>query len=325
MNKRFSLFYQAAATTSYLVCLTLTHHSFRATAFPFQSSQILRCVRSIPTKSLPSPRVPQNRQFISTSLASSLRQIRKMSSFDMNEVKASIEDTSSTSTPIASSSGPYPYPNLGYVDVHAHLLHEKFAGKEHEVVQGCITAGLDHVIINGIEPESNRQILEFCEKHYPIHMLPAMGIYPLDAACNFIFSQEDVDRIKQEREASGSTEPLPVVNWKHDFPPPTRFDVDAEIDFIEEMVKAKRIVALGECGLDKHYLTDDVSFNEQIRVLRKLMKISTKYDIPIILHTRKAEKKVFDMLIEENVKKADFHCFCGKVCMLVGILSLLCS
>lgn len=43
------------------------------------------------------------------------------------------------------------------------------------------------------------------------------------------------------------------------------------------------------------------------------LKISVKYDIPIILHTRKAEQKVFDMLIEEGVTKADFHCFGGKV------------
>jgi Tat protein secretion system quality control protein TatD with DNase activity len=41
-----------------------------------------------------------------------------------------------------------------------------------------------------------------------------------------------------------------------------------------------------------------------------------KYDIPVILHTRKAEKRVFDMLIEEGVKKADFHCFGGKVRVL---------
>jgi TatD DNase family protein len=233
-----------------------------------------------------------------------------MSAFDLNSVTESASTSATT----------YPYPNQGFVDVHAHLLHEKFAGKEHEVVQGCLAAGLDHVIINGLEPVSNRQILDFCEQYYPIHMLPAMGIYPLDAACNFIYSQEDVDRIKQERSDSDhnqnnetSAQPLPEVNWKHDFPPPTRFDVDAEIDFIEEMVKTKRIVALGECGLDKHYLTDEVSFAEQVRVLRKLMKIAAKYDIPIILHTRKAEKKVFDMLIEENVKKADFHCYCGKV------------
>lgn len=34
-----------------------------------------------------------------------------------------------------------------------------------------------------------------------------------------------------------------------------------------------RIVAIGECGLDKHYLTDEASFQEQQRVLRQLLKV----------------------------------------------------
>ena len=58
------------------------------------------------------------------------------------------------------------------------------------------------------------------------------------------------------------------------FTQPARFDVDAEIDFIDAMAAERRIVAIGECGLDKFYLTDDVSMAEQERVLRKLMRVS---------------------------------------------------
>jgi len=81
------------------------------------------------------------------------------------------------------------------------------------------------------------------------------------------------------------------------------------------MAKQKKIIALGECGLDKHYLKDDTTFAEQERVLRKLMRIAKKYDLPIILHTRKAEERVLELLIEEGVVKADFHCFCGKAAL----------
>jgi TatD DNase family protein len=49
------------------------------------------------------------------------------------------------------------------------------------------------------------------------------------------------------------------------------------------------------------------------------MKIAKKYDIPIILHTRKAEERVLELLIEEGVVKADFHCFCGKAALGVKI------
>ncbi len=139
----------------------------------------------------------------------------------------------------------------GYVDVHAHLIHDKFKGIEDEVALKCKSAGVEFVVVNGLEPVSNRAVLDLCTRHSP-YLLTAMGIYPLDAACNVITEE----------------------TWKHPFPPPDKFDVDAEIDFIDEMAAQKLIVAVGECGLDKHYLSDEVSMNEQERVLRKLMKVS---------------------------------------------------
>lgn len=43
------------------------------------------------------------------------------------------------------------------------------------------------------------------------------------------------------------------------------------------------------------------------------MQIAKLRCLPIILHSRKAEQRVFEMLLEENVEKALFHCFCGKM------------
>lgn len=129
----------------------------------------------------------------------------------------------------------------GYLDVHAHLIHERFDGKEDEIAIECIRQEMDHVIVNGIEPISNRRILDYCERYKPC-LLPAVGIYPLDAACHFIYSEEQVAALRSQRgaEDEDNQPPLPVVNWKHEFPPPTRFDVDAEIAWIEELAKEVR-------------------------------------------------------------------------------------
>lgn len=177
----------------------------------------------------------------------------------------------------------------GYVDVHAHLIHEQFHGEEDAVAEKCRAHGLEYVVCNGLEPVSNRATMDLSLKHSNI--LPALGIYPLDAACNLIEEGK---------------------NWNHPFPPPVKFDIEAEVAFIDSMAAEKRIIAIGECGLDKHYLTDAVTFAEQERVLRLLMRVAKKHSLPIILHTRKAEARVLEMLIEEEVEKADFHCFCGK-------------
>ena len=66
-------------------------------------------------------------------------------------------------------------------------------------------------------------------------------------------------------------------------------------------------------GLDRYYIDTDETNKEQERVLRELMRIAKSADIPVILHSRKAEKRVLELLLEENVKKAVFHCFGGKM------------
>lgn len=136
-----------------------------------------------------------------------------------------------------------------YVDVHCHIIHEKFEGEEDAVAQRAKDKGLEYCIVNGLEPKSNRAVLELCERH-PTSLLPALGIYPIDAACNVI---------KPE-------------TWQHPFPPPDKFDVEAEVAFIDEMCAAGKVVAIGECGLDAYYCTDPESLAEQERVLRLLIE-----------------------------------------------------
>jgi len=170
-------------------------------------------------------------------------------------------------------------------------------------------AGVEYVIVNGLCPRSNKEVLDICQRHKEL-FLPAAGIYPLDvselkslttiliptfsqAACNIIASKGP-------------------GYWTYDFDPPEPFDVDSEVAAIEALAARKEIVAIGECGLDKHYFSDDDVMAEQERVLRLLLRVAKKHDLPVILHTRKAEERVLELLIEEEILRADFHCFCGK-------------
>lgn len=173
-----------------------------------------------------------------------------------------------------------------YVDVHTHIIHRQFEGIEDEIAQRARDAGLDVVIVNGLEPVSNRAVLELCARHD--HLFPAIGVYPVDAGCAAITTD----------------------NWTHEWGPPTRFDVDAEIDWIE--TNLEHVVAIGECGLDRYWVDDEAVRAEQERVLRRLCELSVKHDKPLILHTRKAEERTFEIIAEMNVVKADFHCFGGK-------------
>ena len=172
-----------------------------------------------------------------------------------------------------------------YVDVHTHLTHESFQNDHDEAAIRAKEAGVECVIVNGLEPESNRGVLALCERHD--HLYPALGIYPVDA----IASRIDRD------------------SWEHPFEPPEPFDVDKELDFIDSV--ADKLIAIGEVGLDQYWIKDQPE--EQERVLRRFCEIALAHDKPLILHTRKAELRALQIIQEMGVERADFHCFGAKV------------
>lgn len=175
---------------------------------------------------------------------------------------------------------------MSYVDVHTHLFHEKFNGEGDDAARRAADAGVEVIIVNGLEPRTNRETLAMASRHD--HVFAAIGVYPVDASVAAI----DAD------------------NWAHGWGPPTHFDVDAEIDWIADNLHLA--VAIGECGLDRHWVDDEAVRAEQERVLRRLCVLSNETGKPLILHTRKAEQRTFEILQEERVVKADFHCFSGK-------------
>ena len=172
-----------------------------------------------------------------------------------------------------------------YVDVHTHLIHPEFQGEEDATAQRALDAGLECVIVNGLEPRSNREVLSLCARHP--HLYPALGIYPVDAIAN---------EIAQE-------------GWDHDWPPPAPFDVDKEIAFIA--AQAPSLIAIGEIGLDQYWVRDQAIPQE--RVFRKLVQVALDHDRPIIIHTRRAEARAFEIIQEMGVERCNFHCYGGKL------------
>lgn len=172
-----------------------------------------------------------------------------------------------------------------YVDVHTHLTHDAFAGDAIAAAERAAHAGVERVIVNGLEPVSNRETLRLADTCPNVRA--ALGIYPVDAIAHKLAPED----------------------WGYDFPAPEPFDVDAEIDFIDSV--ADRLVAVGECGLDAYWIKDYAS--EQERVLTRLCEVALRHDLPVILHTRKAERRTWEIIRDLGVKKADFHCYGGKL------------
>ena len=87
---------------------------------------------------------------------------------------------------------------------------------------------------------------------------------------------------------------------------------DNLIDKIKKYAKNKKIVGIGEIGLDYYW---DKSFNDlQKEVFIKQIKLANELNLPISIHDREAHKDTYDILKEYNKNsKIIMHCFSGSV------------
>ncbi len=89
------------------------------------------------------------------------------------------------------------------------------------------------------------------------------------------------------------------------------------------LVKEKKVVAIGEIGLDyfKHYSQP----KNQLSVFMAMLKIAKDCGFPLVIHTREADKDTLEILKEAMPVKAVVHCFSGdktflKECLDLGFL-----
>ena len=81
------------------------------------------------------------------------------------------------------------------------------------------------------------------------------------------------------------------------------------IDQLEKMAENKKIVAIGEIGLDYHY--DGYIREHQIDCFKKQLELAKKLNLPVIIHSRDATKDTLDIL-KEYKPKGVVHCFSGS-------------
>lgn len=94
---------------------------------------------------------------------------------------------------------------------------------------------------------------------------------------------------------------------------------DKDISEIEKLYKRKKVVAVGEIGLDYHY---DFSPRErQFEIFEKQLILANKLDLPVIIHDREAHEDTL-RLLKKHKPQGVVHCFSGSVEMAKEIIKL---
>ncbi len=168
-----------------------------------------------------------------------------------------------------------------YIDVHAHLDSCFFTEQQVEqCIKNAHAVNVGIIIANGLNKETNRHALALAKKYSEIK--PALGMYPWEAM------MDDVKAGYYKEESMN-------------------FSSDEEIAYIK--AHKKEIIAVGEVGIDRknHHKT-----NKQVEIFEKFIELSKEINKPLMVHSRKAEEEVINLLEQHKAKKVIMHCFNGK-------------
>jgi TatD DNase family protein len=86
---------------------------------------------------------------------------------------------------------------------------------------------------------------------------------------------------------------------------------------LEELLKKPKVIALGEIGLDYHYLDSenrDSPKKDQHRAFLEQLQLAKEYNKPVIIHNREAHQDTFSLINEVRLGSAGgvMHCFSGS-------------
>lgn len=167
------------------------------------------------------------------------------------------------------------------VDIHCHLTHKLFENDLNDVIKRNIFKGVKAIICSGVNPTDNLKVLEICAKYDIVKA--SLGIYPIDAL------------------GLGPDE-TGIVRY------PGKINLDSQFEFF--LKNKDKIVSIGEVGLD--YKMDLKYHAEQKENFSRIIDFCEKFKKPIVIHSRKAEVDVIDMLLSSKLKKVVLHCFEGR-------------
>ena len=85
---------------------------------------------------------------------------------------------------------------------------------------------------------------------------------------------------------------------------------DEDLLFIKDNLKNKKVIAIGEIGLDYYYSKENKDIQKEL--FEKQLKIAQDNDLPVVVHSREATQDTIDILKKYKVKGV-IHSFTGSL------------
>ena len=179
---------------------------------------------------------------------------------------------------------------MEFFDNHAHYNDERFDADRDEIIKSIYDSGVTKFISAGYSLESSIQGVELANKYDFIYTI--VGISPNDIPGEI--QDEDLAELTDEQIQNRFTDSLKIV--------------DNQLKEIEKLALNKKVVAIGEIGLDYHWNKLNKELQKQVFI--KQIQLANKLNLPIVIHTRDAVMDTLDILknIQPTIRPGVFHC-----------------
>ena len=159
-----------------------------------------------------------------------------------------------------------------WIDTHCHVYDERTPGGADAAIDNAHAQGIDKIIVIGTDAATTTQALAIAARHD--NVWATVGLHPHDS----------------------------------------KLGVDTVVPFVDGLdaqdLAARKIVAIGECGLDFYY--DHSERDVQREAFAQQISLAKQLDLSLVIHTRNAWPDTFDVLDAEGMpERVIFHCFTG--------------
>lgn len=162
---------------------------------------------------------------------------------------------------------------MKFVDAHIHLSDPEYSQEVDELIRDARRSNVVALVSNSMDLQTSLESLRLVEEH-PGLVHAALGIHPWTVKQLLPNELEDtVNLILQHRTPS------------------------------------KKIVAVGEIGLDFTYQNDMNLQDIQLRVFQEMLSVAEKTSLPVIIHSRGTITQIMSILPSYGLHKVLLHWF----------------
>jgi len=155
-------------------------------------------------------------------------------------------------------------------DSHCHLQFNAYKDGREAVVKRCLEKGVQCNIV-GTQKDTSKAAVELAEKYDGLYA--TIGLHPIHITSTEVDEEEIIFKSREES-----------------------FDEA----YYSELAKSKKVIAVGECGIELFHLPPDANkeeiFKKQTEMFLQQINFARKHDLALVVHIRDAYDETIEVL-----------------------------